>query len=92
MLKDIERLSFDIEGMLTPRQLKIARLVACGLSNKEIARTCFRSKQSVSSILRRIYRILDLDVLPEDADISRRVILARFIIASYGFENGVKYS
>lgn len=50
----------DVEATLTPRQLEVARLVAVGARNAEVARTLEITARAVASHLERIYRALGI--------------------------------
>lgn len=50
---------------LTPRELEVARLLALGLSNEEIARAMFVSLNTVKTHLKRIYDKLAVDTRTE---------------------------
>ncbi|MEM9453743.1 MAG: FHA domain-containing protein [Myxococcota bacterium] len=52
--------SNEIEPTLTPRQLEVARLVAAGAKNAEVARTLEVTSRAVASHLERIYRALGI--------------------------------
>lgn len=50
----------NLDGVLTPRELQIAKLVAAGSSNKEIAMRLNISKWTVSTHIRRIFSKLNV--------------------------------
>jgi DNA-binding CsgD family transcriptional regulator len=63
--------SISAHASLVPSELEIARLVAEGLTNKEIGARLFMSPHTVDSKLRRIFRKLA---------IATRVELARVVV------------
>jgi DNA-binding NarL/FixJ family response regulator len=50
----------DLEGLLTPRELEILRLVADGKSNAEMAKGLWVTEQTVKFHLSNIYRKIDV--------------------------------
>src|SRR6266540_448304 len=50
----------ELSGILTPREVEIARLIGTGLSNKEICDALFVSEGTVKSHLHRIYEKLHI--------------------------------
>ena len=58
-------------AQLTPQELQVARFVAEGLSNKEVAAQLFLSPRTIDSHLRNVYSKLG---------ISSRMQLARFVL------------
>jgi two-component system, NarL family, nitrate/nitrite response regulator NarL len=64
----------EIAGLLTPREIEVVRLVAEGLSNKELAEKLFIAEGTVKIHLHNIY---------EKANVNRRAELVRFA-AEYG--------
>jgi DNA-binding NarL/FixJ family response regulator len=50
----------EISGILTPREVEIARSIGTGKSNKEIADALFISEGTVKTHLHRIYEKLHL--------------------------------
>jgi DNA-binding CsgD family transcriptional regulator/tetratricopeptide (TPR) repeat protein len=58
-----ERIAYDpkaVHNLLSPQELQIARLVAEGLSNKEIGERLYLSPRTISSHLYRIFPKLDI--------------------------------
>lgn len=51
----------DLREMLTPREMEIVRMVAGGLTNKEIAITLDISHWTVATHLRRVYSKLNVN-------------------------------
>ncbi len=72
-LGDDERRGDDLWRRLSPQEAQIARLVAEGLSNREIGQQLFLSHRTVGSHLYRIFPKLD---------ITSRVELARLVLGS----------
>jgi len=68
------RMVSDNEGLrkLTDREVEILRMLARGMSNKDIGKTLFISNKTVSSYKTRIMKKLDADSLVELIDFARR--------------------
>lgn len=63
--------SADIQRLLTPRELQIARLVAQGLKNREIAQQLWISEHTVKRSLKIIFRKLSV---PNRAAMTSRIL------------------
>jgi DNA-binding CsgD family transcriptional regulator len=54
------RASLDLSEALTPQELQVARIVADGMSNREVAARLFLSTKTIEAHLHRVYRKLGI--------------------------------